>query len=399
MANLPKVLCYKLGMVQKSFVQRRGLRFWIALTLPLTATLVVSVAQATPSVVERSVDSVRVCVGPKGTVVRLKAGASCKGTTERWSATKAAPRLCWNTTSLDPAARTRIVSVAGPRGCKTSNTAMAPGMRLLCADGKSGVLRWPVTGMCRAENIPTLVQVGRRLFAVPTTTTTTTSPKTTTPPSTTTTVATTTTTTTVATTSTTLPYAIRLNACVSKIEEWLPTIDDYETLSQSKTPEEVVDIFSERAKNRFVSCKDITLVQNGTADEPDAGPIFGVGYSYSSFTGACTVAPCNGGKGGLLLGDAGDGFAGGDGGAAGQVGNGGNGGAGVAGAAGAAGANGAPGTPGLAFGAGSAGSAGSDGSVGGACFLCCSTPACCSGKTVNFVCAWLIVWPEAARPG
>ena len=79
------------------------------------------------------------------------------------------------------------------------------------------------------------------------------------------------------------------------------------------------------------ACAGLTLVENGTADSPDAGPIFGVGYTYTAFTGACTVAPCVGGNGATLLGDGGNGYAGGAGGDAGMIGNGGDGGSGVAG--------------------------------------------------------------------
>ena len=160
-------------------------RLWVALVLPLAIIGVVSVAKAAPS----PVDSIRVCIGTKGKVSRLTSNKTCVGTRESWSATKAAPRLCWNNTSLNPADRTRVVYVASSRGCKSKTTEMTPGIRLLCADATSGILRWPVTGWCRAENIPTRVLVGRRVFAVQTTTTiptTTTTTPTTSPGSSTT---------------------------------------------------------------------------------------------------------------------------------------------------------------------------------------------------------------------
>ena len=71
------------------------------------------------------------------------------------------------------------------------------------------------------------------------------------------------------------------------------------------------------------------FVGDGTADNPNAGILFGNGYSYTSFEGSCTSgAACNGGNGGLI-GNGGDGFNGGNGGSAGWFGTGGDGGTGV----------------------------------------------------------------------
>ena len=59
---------------------------------------------------------------------------------------------------------------------------------------------------------------------------------------------------------------------------------------------------------------------NGTADNPNAGILFGNGYSYTSVGGLCTAAAaCNGGTGGLI-GSGGNGFQGGNGGSAGWFG-------------------------------------------------------------------------------
>ena len=71
------------------------------------------------------------------------------------------------------------------------------------------------------------------------------------------------------------------------------------------------------------------FVGNGTADRPDAGLLWGRGFSYTASTCPGTTV-CNGGRGGIL-GDGGDGFNGGSGGAAGWFGTGGDGGMGVAG--------------------------------------------------------------------
>jgi hypothetical protein len=162
-----------------------------------------------------------------------------------------------------------------------------------------------------------------------------------------------------------LPLSQRQIQCATDIAAWLPTVTDYQTVSQSNTALQVVDIFEQRARTQLTRCAGLTLVQNGTADNPDAGPIFGVGYTYTSITGACTTAPCDGGNGGTLLGDGGDGYLGGDGGDAGLMGNGGNGGTGVTGAAGATGAIGAAGLSGAGGGTGATGGTGGDGGSGG----------------------------------
>lgn len=84
------------------------------------------------------------------------------------------------------------------------------------------------------------------------------------------------------------------------------------------------------------------FVGDGTADHPDAGILFGNGYSFTGYEGACTSGPCDGGRGGLF-GNGGNGFNGGDGGAAGWFGAGGNGGDGVVGVNSGAGGNGGQG--------------------------------------------------------
>lgn len=68
------------------------------------------------------------------------------------------------------------------------------------------------------------------------------------------------------------------------------------------------------------------FIGNGTESNPDAGLLFGNGYSWTGYGGVCTSGPCNGGSGGLI-GNGGDGYNGGNGGSAGWFGNGGDGGA------------------------------------------------------------------------
>ncbi len=68
-----------------------------------------------------------------------------------------------------------------------------------------------------------------------------------------------------------------------------------------------------------------TFISNGTAAHPDAGLLVGNGFSYDSTT--CPVgSSCDGGNGGFLFGDGGNGYNAGTGGSAWLWGNGGNGG-------------------------------------------------------------------------
>ena len=116
------------------------------------------------------------------------------------------------------------------------------------------------------------------------------------------------------------------------------------------------------------------FIGNGTADHPDAG-LFGKGWSAAA---DCVGSACNGGNGGLLIGNGGAGANGGSGGNAGLFGKGGAGGDGAGGEAGSAGgpgvdgveggaggAGGNGGAGGLIFGAGGRGGSGGVGGVGG----------------------------------
>ncbi|MBU3750574.1 MAG: hypothetical protein FGM52_08995, partial [Mycobacterium sp.] len=108
------------------------------------------------------------------------------------------------------------------------------------------------------------------------------------------------------------------------------------------------------------------FIGDGDADNPNAGILFGNGYSFNGFEGSCTASgPCNGGNAGLI-GNGGAGFNGGNGGAAGWFGDGGAGGAGAVDVKGGAGGSGGRG--GLLSGNGGAGAAGAItllGSAGG----------------------------------
>ena len=130
------------------------------------------------------------------------------------------------------------------------------------------------------------------------------------------------------------PTPAQLSDCVDALTPWLTTISDYSQLAQTNDSFDLVDIYAQRAAAQVPVCAGFSLVEHGTASSPDAGPIFGVGFSYTAYAGACTSGACDGGDGGDLLGDGGDGFAGGNGGDAGRVGNGGDGGVGIVGATG-----------------------------------------------------------------
>lgn len=110
------------------------------------------------------------------------------------------------------------------------------------------------------------------------------------------------------------------------------------------------------------------FIGNGTAEHPDAGLLIGRGYSYGTVAGDC-ASSCDGGRGGLLFGQGGNGFGGGVGGSVGLVGNGGDGGAGTAdnlngGAGGTGGIFGNGGAGGAGFGTGNGGTGGNAGMFG-----------------------------------
>jgi hypothetical protein len=159
-------------------------RVGIAVSLLAGVLWAGGVAEAT-----RLPDPVAVCVNPSsGVASRLASSAKCVGGKQVWSATKSAPLLCWNSSPVVGSSQKRAISIAPTSGC-AAPLRLVPVNKvlLLCADGKSGVLRWSVTKACASGNRQTWI---RSVAAVATTTTTV-------APTTTTTVAPTTTTTAV----------------------------------------------------------------------------------------------------------------------------------------------------------------------------------------------------------
>ena len=127
---------------------------------------------------KRGPSSVEVCIdSATGVVSRVATSKGCGGGSQKWSASRSAPQLCWNATSLDPLSRTRLVSVAPVSGCVTPLQSVPVGtVVMLCADQTSGVLRWPVTSKCDTGNIDTWVRVGVTRNSAPSSTTTSTAP-------------------------------------------------------------------------------------------------------------------------------------------------------------------------------------------------------------------------------
>ena len=103
--------------------------------------------------------AIPLCVNSSsGLVSRAASSGKCIGGAQFGSTSKSAPLLCWDASSLNPSDRTRVVSVAPASGCAAPllwvpvDKAM-----LLCADGKTGVLRWPMTMSCASGNQHTWV--------------------------------------------------------------------------------------------------------------------------------------------------------------------------------------------------------------------------------------------------
>jgi len=117
--------------------------------------------------------AVSVCVNTSsGVVSRVATSSKCVGGAQFWSASQSAPLLCWDASSLKPSDRTRVVSIAPSAGCALPLSPVPVGRaQLLCADGETGVLRWPLTKSCASGNLQTWI----RSAATPTTVATTTS--------------------------------------------------------------------------------------------------------------------------------------------------------------------------------------------------------------------------------
>ena len=119
--------------------------------------------------------TLKVCVdASSGVVSRVASSSKCVGGAQFWSASKSAPLLCWNASSLKPSDRTRVVSVAPSSGCAAPLRSVPVGRaQLLCADGETGVLRWPMTESCASGNLQTWIRSAATPTTVATTTTTT----------------------------------------------------------------------------------------------------------------------------------------------------------------------------------------------------------------------------------
>jgi hypothetical protein len=125
---------------------------------------------------KRGPSSVSVCVDPVTAVVsQVSSSTKCLNGIQKWSASKLAPELCWNASSVDPKSQTRLVSIKPLAGCVAPLRSVPVGkLVLLCADQISGVLRWSVTNACEVGNANTWVRVGTLRNAASATTTTTT---------------------------------------------------------------------------------------------------------------------------------------------------------------------------------------------------------------------------------
>jgi hypothetical protein len=103
--------------------------------------------------------AIPLCVNTSsGLVSRAASSGKCIGGAQFWSTSKSAPLLCWNASSLARLDQTRVVSFATASGCTTPlREVPVDKLFLLCADAKTGVLRWPVTGVCGLGNQHTWV--------------------------------------------------------------------------------------------------------------------------------------------------------------------------------------------------------------------------------------------------
>lgn len=119
------------------------------------------------------ISPVTVCVdASSGVVSRVASSSECVGGAQSWSASQSAPLLCWNASPLKRLVKKRVVSIAPSSGCAAPLSSVPVGRaQLLCADGETGMLRWPVTGACALGNRNTWI----RSAATPTTVATTTS--------------------------------------------------------------------------------------------------------------------------------------------------------------------------------------------------------------------------------
>lgn len=157
-------------MFGSSMSRKRSFSLAVSATCLIAFLLSGGVAEA-----KRGPSSVEVCVdSATGVVSRVATSKGCGGGSQKWSASRSAPQLCWNATSLNPLSRTRLVSVAPVSGCVAPLRSVPVGtVVMLCADQTSGVLRWPVTSKCDTGNIDTWVRVDVTRNSAPSSTTTT----------------------------------------------------------------------------------------------------------------------------------------------------------------------------------------------------------------------------------
>ena len=160
-----------LASIQQVYVMNRLGRVCFAAVLLVGVLCVSDVAEAKP------VKSTVVCIDSVSQVVRVTRSGCVLGREVKqvWPAGVGVPRLCVSKISRD-------VSMASLSGCAAGSKVLraSSGNRvMLCVDGKSGVLRWPVTGVCNAKNealwvrivtkttVPVIVPVSGTPIAVP----------------------------------------------------------------------------------------------------------------------------------------------------------------------------------------------------------------------------------------
>ncbi len=136
-------------------MKNRVMAVVLSCVLVLVGSAQVSVAASVGVV--KSGKSVDVCVDSVSRSVRVL-GSGCVSGRELkqvWSAGVGAPALCVSRVSRD-------VLIAPASGCGAGAKllkASSGGRALLCADGVSGVLRWPETGVCNSTNRSLLVRL------------------------------------------------------------------------------------------------------------------------------------------------------------------------------------------------------------------------------------------------
>lgn len=147
-------------------MQKRKSQFSISAGVLLISTVFLGANMAEA---KRVPTAVSVCINPSTNVVsRVADNEACAGGTQVWSASKLAPQLCWNASSLVPTNRTRIVTLANDGKCAAPLRLIPSGVvKLLCVDQSSGNLHWPVTRACEPGNAPIWVRTAAATKATP----------------------------------------------------------------------------------------------------------------------------------------------------------------------------------------------------------------------------------------